>query len=350
MQDMLLISMGTPMTIYIYSYSEDRGKVLHGGIVIDSIPDWDLTTPQGMNQQALPNSFGDLNGDGFSDFISYDSSIGQVWIFTGSTNPDTVPAVTLYGYDTLIETILKDLNGDGFDDLLILQATGQLAIHFGSDELLLDPSFAVDVPGCISQPTFHSASDFNADGYNDFMVVDYACNQGWGMFYMFMGTRWYEAQHAFTIWGRGDYDLIGITWALGPGDINGDGIDDIIIGAENNDNDGRRGRAVALAGSDEYQVPADEPLPSIPQDLNVSVFPNPFNAQTTIEFDIPQGSSRIELSVYNTLGRVVHSENLPALGTKIRYFFNAANLSSGAYFLKVNTQVAQVMAKLVLVK
>jgi hypothetical protein len=336
--------------IYIYNYSEDKGRILYGGSVVDTIPDWELSSPPGSFRQALPSSFGDLNNDGFDDFVSYDTNTEQIWILTGSSVPSTSPAITLNGYDTISEAILDDLNGDGFDDLIILQETGQLTVHLGSPELLLEPSFEVDVPGCISQPTFHSAGDFNADGYNDFMVVDYACNQGWGVFNMFMGTRWHEVQHAFTIWGRDDYDLVGIRYALGPGDINGDGIDDIIIGATNNDNDGRRGRAVALAGDSSYRVPVDDFPPVSPTEFDVSVYPNPFNAQTTIEFDIPPGSSRIEITVFNTLGQTALSENLPAMGTKMRYFLNAESWSSGTYFLHVNTSVFDATKKLVVIK
>jgi hypothetical protein len=243
------------------------------------------------------------------------------------------------------------MNSDGFDDLIILQETGQLTVHLGSEELLLEPSFEVDIPGCVALPRFHSAGDFNADGYNDFMTTDYSCNQGWGVFNLFMGTRWHEVQHAFTIMGRSQAPfLVGIRNALGPGDINGDGIDDIIIGATNNDADGRRGRAVAMAGSADYQVPVNNFPPIAPVQFDVSVYPNPFNAQTTIEFDIPQGSSRIEIRIFNTLGQIVHSENFPALGTKMRYFFNASDLSSGMYFLKVNTSTFIATEKLVVLK
>ena len=323
---------------------------MYGGSEMDTISDWELTTPDGVIRQALPHTFGDLNNDGFDDFVSADSNIEQVWVFIGSTDPDTIPAITLNGYDMLRATILNALNNDGFDDLIILQETGQLTVHLGSEALLLEPSFEVDIPGCVSLPRFHNAGDFNNDGYNDFMTTDYSCNQGWGVFNMFMGTRWHEVQHAFAIQGRGVYDLVGIRNALGPGDINGDGIDDIIIGATNNDTDGRRGRAIALAGNTDYQVPVDHFPPTTPVEFNVSVYPNPFNARTTIEFEIPPGSSRIEIQVFNTLGQIVYSENLPAMGTTMRYFFNAADLSSGAYFLHVNKATNHSTEKLVVLK
>ncbi|MBU1637722.1 T9SS type A sorting domain-containing protein [bacterium] len=338
--------------IYIYSHNEDRGKVLYGGVAMDTIPDWELTTPDGVIQQALPLSFGDLNNDGFDDFISTDLNTNQIWVFTGSVNPDTIPAVTLTDIDVIRQAILNDLNGDGFDDLIVIETTGQVTVYLGNEELLLEPSFEVDIPGEVALPRFHSAGDFNADGYNDFMTTDYSCNQGWGAFNLFMGTRWPEVQHAFTLRGRSEVPfLVGIKWALGPGDINGDGIDDIIIGAENNDADGHRGRAVAMAGdSTSFTVPVSQLPPATPLEFDVSVYPNPFNARTTIEFEIPSSSSRIEIQVFNTLGQVVHSENILAMGTKMRYFLNADDWSSGTYFVKVKAGVLQGREKVVLVK
>lgn len=324
---------------------------MYGDATMDTVLDWELSSPDGMSQQALPLSFGDLNNDGFSDFVSNDLNTDIIWIFIGAENPDTVPAVTLDEYSMLRGAILEDINNDRFDDLIVIQRSGIVTVHLGSEELLLDPSFEVDIPGEVALPRFHSAGDFNGDSYNDFMTTDYSPNQGWGVFNMFMGTRWHEVQHAFTILGRGQAPfLVGIRNALGPGDINGDGIDDIIIGATNNDTDGRRGRAVAMAGDSSYRVPVDDFPPIAPKDFDVSVYPNPFNAQTTIEFDIPQGSSRIEIEVYNTLGQRVLSENLPALGTTMRYFLNAESWSSGTYFLKVNTGVQQAREKVVLVR
>lgn len=338
--------------IYKFNYSEDKGKVLYGGSEMDTIPDWELTTPANVHQQALALSFGDLNNDGYDDFVSNDLNSDIIWIFTGSACPDTTPAVTLDQYSMLRGAILTDINGDRFDDLIVIQRSGLVTVHFGSEELLLEASFEVEIPGEVALPRFYSAGDFNGDGYNDFMTTDYSPYQGWGVFNMFMGTRWPGVQHAFRIRGRTDAPfLVGISKACGLGDINGDGIDDILIGAQNDDFDGRRGRAVVMAGdSTSYTVPVSQFPPVTPQEFDVSVYPNPFNSRATIEFDIPQGSSRIGIEVFNTLGQRVLTENLPALGTKMRYFLNADNWSSGTYFVKVNTGVKVGREKVALLK
>jgi len=66
-------------------------------------------------------------------------------------------------------------------------------------------------------------------------------------------------------------------------------------------------------------------------------YPNPFNPVTKIGFDLPE-NSLVKLSLYDILGRqvsVLISENLSA--GKYEYEYNATNLSSGAYFYKIET-------------
>jgi hypothetical protein len=66
-------------------------------------------------------------------------------------------------------------------------------------------------------------------------------------------------------------------------------------------------------------------------------YPNPFNPVTKIAFDLPE-NSLVKLSLYDVLGRQVSilvNENLSA--GKYEYECNATNLSSGAYFYKIET-------------
>jgi len=79
-------------------------------------------------------------------------------------------------------------------------------------------------------------------------------------------------------------------------------------------------------------------------------FPNPFNPTTMIAFDLPQ-RSEVKLIVYDIMGRTVAelaSGNMTAGYHKIQ--FNAANLSSGVYFYKLQAGDFVSVKKLMLLK
>lgn len=80
-------------------------------------------------------------------------------------------------------------------------------------------------------------------------------------------------------------------------------------------------------------------------------YPNPFNPRTTITYSLSRGST-ITLKVYDLMGRevavLVNNEKKTA-GT-YEVSFDAANLSSGIYFYKLQTESTMVIKKMVLIK
>lgn len=61
-------------------------------------------------------------------------------------------------------------------------------------------------------------------------------------------------------------------------------------------------------------------------------FPNPFNPQTNIDFDLPK-AAKVRLNVYNTLGKLVTTLVDRDLVTGMyRISWDASGLSSGIYF------------------
>jgi photosystem II stability/assembly factor-like uncharacterized protein len=74
-----------------------------------------------------------------------------------------------------------------------------------------------------------------------------------------------------------------------------------------------------------------------PQEFSVSAFPNPFNPTTTISFSLPQAGD-VSVAVYDMLGRRVES-NLARTqmytAGEHRLIFDAAGLSSGTYFVRM---------------
>lgn len=79
-------------------------------------------------------------------------------------------------------------------------------------------------------------------------------------------------------------------------------------------------------------------------------YPNPFNPSTTIKFALPN-SGNVSLKVFDITGKLVSemiNGKLEAGNHEI--YFNASNLSSGAYFYKLETQGFSDIKKMMLVK
>ncbi len=90
---------------------------------------------------------------------------------------------------------------------------------------------------------------------------------------------------------------------------------------------------------------------SVPSSFNLSQnYPNPFNPSTTIKFSVPK-SSFVTLKVYDVLGKEVAqlvNENLNA-GT-YNYNFDAAKLTSGVYFYRIQSDNFTETKKMILTK
>jgi hypothetical protein len=101
-------------------------------------------------------------------------------------------------------------------------------------------------------------------------------------------------------------------------------------------------------GTDNNEFSPDN---TIPQEYELHYnFPNPFNPSTTISFTLP-ARSFVSLKVYDVLGREVITlvnEMLPA-GYYSRQW-NAANMSSGIYFFRIEAGIYHNTRKLLLLK
>jgi len=89
-------------------------------------------------------------------------------------------------------------------------------------------------------------------------------------------------------------------------------------------------------GNSEFSEPISAKL-VLPTDYSLSQnYPNPFNINTAISYQIPK-SSKVEINIYDIKGRLV--KNLVDKHQNAGYytvFWNANNISSGIYFIKIN--------------
>jgi len=79
-------------------------------------------------------------------------------------------------------------------------------------------------------------------------------------------------------------------------------------------------------------------------------YPNPFNAATTIRYEIPE-TCPVILSIYDISGRLVEMlENTTRLPGKYSVTWNASNVSSGVYLCRIQAGGFQQVKKCLLVK
>ena len=203
------------------------------------------TTPNSNHGWTVSRG-GDLNGDGYADFVSMDGAGKDiVWHLgspTGPTVGGSIPVVagagSNYGWYGNIAGG-GDVNGDGFDDLVVGDMTagsGDGAVHlfFGSaGGPSVVPDYSLLGSGGEAMGSAVSISgDINADGRSDILVG--AMNNGSGgegAAYLFTGTA---GSNPFggtpTTWyGTAANGELGNGVAL-VGDTNGDGYADIALG------------------------------------------------------------------------------------------------------------------------
>ena len=163
----------------------------------------------------------DLNGDGISDFAVSLPGYGVVSVYFGSSNinPNNVQTISVTGnyYFGGSIAVVDDISGDKRPDLVIG------ATSSSTDEE--DQSYiAVMLGHNISDPfpSTISVADFN--GINGFVINE----------------------------GKGDYNLLG-SQVSSAGDVNKDGINDVIIAAPPGEDTKETGMAYVVFGSDPNQ-------------------------------------------------------------------------------------------------
>lgn len=288
-----------PAAFQLSSLMPSNGGDGSRGVVIVGGPNW-YTPPEDGGVAVA--SAGDVNGDGYADLTVGSASdetraqgagIAHVILTPPSGFVATVRVATLNGTNGFrlvgLDTFDKmgrsvgsagDVNGDGYDDVLIGSSmanpndtdSGAAYVVFGKRG-----SYPADInPGSLNGTNgfringrvgehvgfaVSSAGDFNNDGFDDILVgADFGYATGTttlgaayviygktGAFPAVINTATLNGTDGFQLLGVGHDDFTG-TAVNFAGDVNGDGFDDVVIGAPQRQSTVGLGRAFVVFG------------------------------------------------------------------------------------------------------
>ncbi len=208
---------------------------------------------------------GDINGDGYDDVVAgsqhYDHDEidegGALIYLGGATGLNVTPVMTLesnqagaqFGYSV---AGAGDLNGDGYDDVVVgadlydeesLWDAGAAFVYYGGPAGLSVTSVVTLQShqfGAFLGRSVSGAGDLNGDGYGDLLVGasgydDGESNEG-AVFVYYGGAAGLSVTPAVTLECNQATSRFGYSVA-GGSDVNGDGYDDVLVGAMYYDRD-----------------------------------------------------------------------------------------------------------------
>jgi len=265
---------------------------------------------------------GDFDGDGYSDFAigapNATSGFGTVSIYSGNQNGTAIAPIMLTAASPvgLGEDIigLGDINGDGFSDIMVGGSGNNGYIYFGG----ITPTssdISLNIPG---GPTGYAisgggkAGDFNGDGYDDFTVsltngdetrayVVYGKSVLPGQIdlnYLKNGGNAFEITYSDAV----DNDELEFTSL---GDVNGDGYDDLGIGAPDIDLAGN-GEVLIVYGRDTGSITSGTTATVDGQHLIGSRLNDVLNASMYDNVSMRGGAGNDTLQIENTNFLGVH--------------------------------------------
>ena len=208
---------------------------------------------------------GDVNDDGYDDFLigahlNDEGGVygGQVYLFFGKesgwsrfTNLSSADASFIgSAYQGLGKGLsgLGDVNGDGIDDFAIgapngYSYNGVTYVFFGNSggwqmDMNMTNADVYYTGGYNNKlgETLTEVGDVNNDGYNDILIGSYDLTYGKAYLVLGRSSNWSSGSISSKglMFYSNEYNS-GAGFVAGPGDVNGDGYDDILIGAPHSD-------------------------------------------------------------------------------------------------------------------
>ena len=227
------------------SSNAGRAYVFLGGSSPDAVADVELA-PASAGEQfgGAVAGAGDVNADGFGDVvvgaIVWSAASGRAYLFLGGAPMDTTydalsagsAAGTNHGWSV---SAAGDFNDDGIADWVVgapggATVGGVAEVYYGGTP----PDATRDLLFSSADDQFGSAvaraGDVDGDGIGDLVVGAPGASTQAGAVFLYLGAAAPSASWAYAAYGSAAQDLLG-TSAAGAGDADGDGLADCLAGA-----------------------------------------------------------------------------------------------------------------------
>ncbi len=205
-----------------------------------------------QNGYAIADA-GDVNGDGISDVISgapgQGNDLGHAYVYSGATGRTIARLRGHHHGDAFGAAVASagDVNGDGVSDLLVgAPGTGATAGHayvISGRTFHVIRVLSAHRPGDEFGDGVAHTADLNGDGVPDLIVGASGATPGHGAAYVYSGRT---GRLLFRIRGERGNAAFGQFFVAGVGDVNGDGVPDVYVGDYASSNAGQAGGFAAV--------------------------------------------------------------------------------------------------------
>jgi hypothetical protein len=205
-----------------------------------------------QNGYAIADA-GDVNGDGLPDVISgapgQANDVGHAYVYSGATGR-TIARLRGHRHgDGFADAVsgVGDVNGDGVPDLLVgapgtAKTAGHAYVISGRTHRVIRVLSAHRRGDLFGDGTAQTG-DLNGDGVDDLIVGASGVTAGHGAAYVYSGRT---GTRLLRIRGERGNAAFGQFFVAGVGDLNGDGVPDLYVGDYGSNNAGQAGGFAAV--------------------------------------------------------------------------------------------------------